>query len=208
LAESDFIVYMNDDMYVCPEWDEHLYSEISKLKDNAFLLSSTMIEPKATNNSCVIVSDFGNDIDSFQEDKLLAEFENLIKDDWYGSTWPPIVLHKDYWEKIGGFSEEFSPGMYSDPDLSMKMWQAGCRIFKGIGKSKVYHFQAKSTGKVKKNDGRKQFLLKWSLLPSTFYKCYLKMGEDYREPLPEPNVRSIDFRIRRFKAKLLSSLWN
>ena len=31
---------------------------------------------------------------------------------------------------MGGFSEEFFPGTGSDPDLNIKLWNAGVRIFK------------------------------------------------------------------------------
>ena len=43
-------------------------------------------------------------------------------------------------EKVGGFSEEFSPGAGSDPDLNMKLWNEGVRIFKCLNQSRVYHF--------------------------------------------------------------------
>lgn len=180
LAINDYIVYMNDDMYVCPKWDEYLLEEIEKAGTDKFMLSSTMIEHRYTGNDCVIVANYGDSVESFQEEKLLSEYHTFSKKDWSGSMWPPCVIHRSYWEKIGGFSEEFSPGMYSDPDFAMKMWQAGCRYFKGVSKSRVYHFQAKSTGKVRKNNGRKQFIQKWKLLPSAFGKYYLRRGQDFK----------------------------
>jgi len=61
----------------------------------------------------------------------------LIKKNWRGASWPPNVVHKNMWDLVGGFSIEFSPGMYSDPDFSMKLWQAGIRIMYGVGKSMV-----------------------------------------------------------------------
>ena len=68
LATTDYIVYMNDDMYVCPDWDLHLWNEIEKIGHNQFFLSSTMIEPLDTGNPCVLVGpQYGDDIASFQE---------------------------------------------------------------------------------------------------------------------------------------------
>ena len=32
------------------------------------------------------------------------------------------LIHRDLWNKVGGFSEEFYPGTGSDPDLNMKLW--------------------------------------------------------------------------------------
>jgi hypothetical protein len=71
--------------------------------------------------------------------------------------------------------------MYSDPDFSMKLWRFGIRIFKGVSASRVYHFQSKSTGKVKKNDGNKTFLIKWGVSAKVFYRDYLNMGKPYSE---------------------------
>jgi hypothetical protein len=43
---------------------------------------------------------------------------------------------------------------------------------------------SKSTGKVKKNNGRKQFLFKWGMTSRMFYDSILQIGKPYFE-LPE-----------------------
>ena len=61
------------------------------------------------------------------------------------------------WDKVNGLSEEFNPGMGSDPDLNMKLWNQGVRIFKGINNFKVYHFSTVTTRKrniIKRNNGK------------------------------------------------------
>jgi len=188
LAANDYIVYMNDDMYCCPGWDQHLADEIKNLTTDNFMLSSTMIEPNDTGNQAVIVADYGKDIESFREADLLKDLASFNKNDWSGSSWPPCVMSKKYWQIIGGFSIEFSPGMASDDDLSRKLWETGCRYFKGVGKSLVYHFQTKSTSRIKKNDGRKQFLLKWRSNISIFNKHYIKKGQPFTGPQQEPSA--------------------
>lgn len=188
LARHDYIVFMNDDMYVLPQWDNVLVEEIKKLNTDCFMLSSTMIEPRDTGNKCVLVANYGSGKEDFQEGKLLNEFQQLGKEDWSGSTWPPSVVYKKWWQKVGGYSEAFSPGMSSDDDFAMKMWSVGCRIFKGVGESKVYHFISKSTGRVAKNDGSKQFLQKWKMKQSTFHKFYTRRGELYNGQLKTPSL--------------------
>jgi GT2 family glycosyltransferase len=182
MVKTNYIVYINDDMYVCPDWDLELYKEIDQIGHDKFMLSSTLIEPYPSSNVNVvsIVKNFGDSIASFQEKDLLDSYKNLQKEDWSGSSWPPSIVSTKTWDIIGGFSIEFSPGMYSDPDFSMKLWKYGVRIFKGIGSSKVYHFQSKSTGRLKKNDGSRTFLLKWGLTAKTFYTYFLKMGKVYK----------------------------
>lgn len=186
LAKHDYIVYMNDDMYVCPEWDVHIANEIKAAGTDCFMFSSTMIEPINYNNPCVIHRDYGQAIETFNEAKLLAECGNIDKADWTGSTWPPTIVHRKYWLITGGYSIELSPGVSSDDDFSMKMWYAGCRLFKGIGKSRVYHFQSKSTLRITKNNGRKQFLMKWGINQSTFNKFYIRRGTPFTGPLQDP----------------------
>lgn len=203
-ATQDYILYLNDDMYCCPGWDTALVNTLKRLDTDLFMLSGTMIEPRGTNNPCVIVRDYGSDAAIFDEEKLLAELPQQHKANWYGATWPPTLVSKRWWFKVGGYSSEFSPGMSSDNDFSMKMWHAGCRIFIGVGDSLVYHFQCKSTGKVKKNDGGKQFLHKWGMRQSVFDRYFLRRGQpalglilDEPENTPELRWQMLRSRLKR-----------
>ncbi len=179
LIKSEYIVYVNDDMYLLPNWDLEFYREIERIGNKDFMLSGTMIEPIDTNNPCVIVKDYGRNVLDFQEELLLKEYDTLSIKDWSGSMWPPNVVHIELWDLVGGLSIEYSPGMYSDPDFSRKLFEVGVRCFKGKGNSLAYHFGSKSTKRVKKNNGRKTFLLKWGITPNTFTKEYLKLGERF-----------------------------
>lgn len=198
LLKTDYLLYMNDDMYVCPNWDNFLCNEINTIGHNNFFLSATMIEPE-TNNSSALEFNCGTSIETFDEEKLLSNFNNLEKQDWYGATWPPNIVHKDLWDLVGGYSTEFSPGMYSDPDFAMKLWQLGVRIFKGIGKSRVYHFSSISTSRIKKNNGYYQFINKWGITSRTFTDKFLLIGNKYFEELKEPTL-SFGIKLKnRFK---------
>lgn len=179
IVKSDYVAYLNDDMYALPNWDKVLKDDISKLDTKLFMISSTMIEPHDTSNPCVVVQDYGGHLKNFDEGLLLKEYKNYSIPDWSGSTWPPNVVHIDVWDLVGGLSIEFSPGMYSDPDFAKKLYEAGTRIFKGVGNSLVYHFGSKSTKRVKKNTGRDMFLLKWGMTASYFSKKILNIGKPY-----------------------------
>ena len=179
---TEYILYMNDDMYVCPEWDKVLWEEIQRLPDNKFFLSATLIQPRPFFCKSVIApANFGESVESFREQDLLENYRSLPHYDWFGSTWPPNVVHKEIWDLVGGYSLEFSPGMYSDPDFSAKLWMVGIRLFKGLSDSRVYHFESVSTGRVKKNNGSLQFLMKWGITSASFMRNVLKRGEPFRE---------------------------
>lgn len=186
-ATERYIVYLNDDMVVCPGWDSRLVERAASLDTDLFMISGTMVEPRASGNACVVVADYGDSADTFREAELLRDLPRLARPDWTGATWPPTLVHRRWWFACGGYSTEFSPGMGSDNDFSMKLWHAGCRHFIGVGDALVYHFQCKSTGKVVKNDGRRQFLHKWGLTQRLFDRLYLRRGTALSRPrLPEP----------------------
>ena len=200
LVKSDYFLFMNDDMYVCPAWDDFLWREIENAGNDLFFFSSTMIQPHGINDNSVIVENYGTSIDDFDEEKLLKGFASHDKGDWSGATWPPNVVSTRCWDLVGGYSVEFSPGMYSDPDFSRKLWEAGVRNFKGIGKSRVYHFSQVSTGKIRKNMGSKTFLMKWGITSGTFCKYYLKRGEPYAGKLKAPT--GFKFRLSLLRCKI------
>ena len=205
LIASEYILYMNDDMYACPGWDKELWEEIQKIGHNYFFISGTAIEPVDQSNNCVVVGDFGRDIQSFQEERLLNGFADRSMGDWQGATWPPNIVHRDIWDLAGGYSIEFSPGMYSDPDFSMKLWMMGIRLFKGLGKSRVYHFGSRSTGRVKKNNGYYRFIQKWGMTSSTLTKYYLRRGQPFDGPLQTPRI-SIGTKCKNLFQRLQTAL--
>lgn len=190
ISHTDYILYMNDDMYVCPNWDDVLLQEIKSIGHKNFFLSSTMIEPFDSQNSTMLFMDFGKKIESFDEAKLLKEYNNKFLKDWTGATWPPNIVHKDVWIAVGGYSVVFHPGMYSDPDFSMKLWHYGVRYFKGLAASRVYHFSGISTKRVKQNSGYYMFIQKWGVSTSVTMKKYLQMGKPFIGPVSTPNLKA------------------
>ncbi len=190
IAFADYFLYLNDDMYVCPRWDDHLINEIRNTGHDSFFFSGTAIEPVPAANAAIIVENFGSDIADFKEDVLLSRFHISQKSDWQGATWPPNVVHKKIWDLVGGYSIEYSPGLYSDQDFSMKLWKVGIRLFKGVSASRVYHFGRKSTKRMIRNQGYYTFISKWGMTAGTFTTRYLRNGQVFDGPLPSPNLAS------------------
>ena len=185
LVSNRYILYSHDDMYFCPNWDKVLLDEVKSLNHDNFYLSGTMIEP----NSGHIVCDFGIDLDTFKEDELLSKYMSINFYDHQGTHFAPHLVSKKMWDKVGGFSEEFNPGIGSDPDFNMKLWKEGVRIFKGLNDFKVYHFGSLTTRKKKnfiQNRGDKTFLKKWGFSTKFFKKYYLRSKTKYEGPLNEP----------------------
>jgi glycosyltransferase involved in cell wall biosynthesis len=200
LATTDLIAYMNDDMYACPGWDVPLLEAVERIGHERFMLSGTMIEPGGKTPGSILPHDYGGDPGNFRERDLLADLDGLRRADWSGATSPPTLVHRRMWELVGGYSVEFSPGMGSDPDLSMKLWLSGVREFRGVGASRVYHFRHKTVGRdLVLNDGGHEFALKYGLPISYFLWDMLRWGQAYAGPLPDP-PRDWRHRWARFRA--------
>ena len=181
-ANTQFLLYAHDDFYFCPKWDLVLKNELDKIKHKNFYLSGTMV------NNGQITLDCGSNLETFDEKRLLSKISDANYYDFQGSTWAPHLIHKETWDKVGGFSEEFFPGTGSDPDLNMKLWKEGVRIFKGINDFKVYHFGSIVTRKYKNHPtiktesgsrGAKIFLLKWGITIKFFKKFILNSDTKY-----------------------------
>ena len=195
-AQGEYVVYLNDDMVLAPGWDAALDRAIERVRRHgAFMLSGTMVEPVDTGNVCAVHADLGRDPATFDFERFAREAPQLARADWLGATWPPTLVSRELWHQVGGYSIEFSPGMGSDNDFSMKLWQAGCRLFLGVGDSLVYHFSETSTRRIRKNDGRRQFLMKWGMTQSGFDRHYLRRGQPVsagavlRDPRPSFGLR-------------------
>ena len=200
---TDYIVFLNDDMYVLPDWDKVLYDEILSLPDNRFFLSATSIQRHAGSGS-FIQADYGNHPSNFRETELLHYFRSHQIRDWMGATMPPNIVHRDVWDLVGGYSVEYTPGMYSDPDFTAKLWFCGIRYMKGLSASRVYHFETKSTGRIKKNQGQMQFLLKWGITSSSFRRFVTWRGLPFDEKLIGiVNSSGIKMNILRSRLKAL-----
>ena len=203
-AKTEFLLYAHDDFYFCPKWDLVLKSELDMIKHKNFYLSGTMV------NNGQITLDCGSNLETFDEKKLLSEISNANYYDFQGSTWAPHLIHKETWNKVGGFSEEFFPGTGSDPDLNMKLWKEGVRIFKGINDFKVYHFGSIVTRKYKNHPtiktesgsrGAKIFLLKWGITINFFKKFILNSDTKYLGELDDPK-KDINYLLQLTLCKL------
>lgn len=221
LAKNNYIVISHDDFYYCPEWDNICIQEISQINHNNFYLSGTTIGAtnsfKTKNGELPAYYNAGDCVENFNENKLLNDLEKIKSYDFQGSTKQPAIVHIDLWKKVGGWSEEFSPTGGDDSDFLMKLWIEKVRIFKGLGKSLVYHFGSITTRKKGKNSntylgsrGGKIFLKKWKITINFFEKFYLKSGIDenkkkivnkYDGSLKEPE-KNLKFFYELIKCKI------
>ena len=200
-SKMKYLLYSHDDMYFCPRWDVYLSEELANTKNDYFYFSGTMIEPF---KGAHLTYDCGKSIETFNEKKLIESFSSLSFYDHQGTHFAPHLISKRIWDLVGGFSEDFNPGIASDPDFNMKLWKAGVRIFKGIDKFRVYHFGSVTTRQkinFKQNKGNKIFLLKWGITTKFFKRYYLRSLSEFDGKLNEPK-KNLTFYFELFKCKI------
>ena len=211
LTTTDHILYAHDDMYFCKNWDIFLIDEINKQNNNQYYLSGTNVSTRhgLINFNC------GLTYLDFDEKKFHNFCSQDQTPDLQSSHWAPHLIHKELWDKIGGFSEEFNPGDGSDPDFCMKLWKQNVRIFKGVSKFKVYHFNSLTTrnDKIILNNGTRTFLSKYGFNPKFFRKYYLRGNNSvipFKGRLNNPkknfsmlldlSINKIKYTINKFRA--------
>ncbi len=212
LSRFDYILISHDDFYYCPDWDNLLMNEVKLIQHKNFYLSGTMVgavdKMSEKKKFYPPIFNAGTDYKKFDENKLINNIENIKFFDFQGTTKCPGLVHKDIWNKVGGWSEEFFPTGGDDSDFAMKLWNNNIRIFKGIGSSLVYHFGSITTRKKGDNlftyngsRGNKIFIKKWKISINFFEKFYLNSGlneknefifNKYKGPVKEP-VKSFKY---------------
>ena len=173
LASHEWVLYLNDDMVVCPGWDAAFAQAVSTTDTDLALFFSTLIQPRIGKNLHMVEMDLGTTAETFDLKGLLQNYLSEPRQDSEGGASQPTLFHRKWWQIVGGYSLEFSPGMSSDDDLLMKFWVAGCRHFRIVGACRVYHFVCKSTGRIKNNKGGRIFVMKWGMIQKDFYRRYM-----------------------------------
>lgn len=172
-ARNDWVLYMNDDMVAAPGWDKAMLAAVDSVDTDLALFFGTLIQPETDDHPDFIRQDFGRTPETFDETAFLAHNTDDTRGDKEGAASQPTLFCKKWWNMVGGYSIEFSPGMSSDDDLLMKFWVVGCRNYRIVGASRFYHFGMASTGRITHNQGGRMFAMKWGITQLEFYRYYL-----------------------------------
>lgn len=199
LATRDWILFMNDDMFCTPGWDSALVDALQDIGHSRVYLASQIIEPTDTGNAIVEVGPFGTGPADFDEAGMLAFAAALEVGDRNGTASQPMLVSRELWHRAGGYAIEFGPGMSSDDDFLMRLWLLGCRVFRQVGASRVYHFGCRTTDRIRRNRGGREFLMKWGVTQHDFKRNYLAQTAEAGAAARLPNVPrpSLSSRVKR-----------
>ena len=192
MSIGEYIVDMNSDMVVLPNWDIKMMNFLRRLEainNGLASVSATLIEPYPGNPEYYF-GDFGTHPDNFKYDGLLRNISHYQKDGIKKKDTiqfsHPIMMSRKTWDNIGGISLGYPfPGMCTDVDLGFKLlWsRAKCVM---VGDAFVYHFSSATLNRMRSEGygtpaGVQEFIKKWHKHPDDMYKKY-KVREEYKWP--------------------------
>jgi len=145
-AFNRFICLIDDDMYLCPDWDSNLYEFRiqNNLNDSAWVCS-TVIEREGGCSGSVQGSFGGRD--TFLEQQLLNvyKFYNVVPR--VSTQVTPLTIGLDTWKTIGGYDQAFFV-IGSEEGLAKRLYDRGTRNFVNAPDSLAYHFATTTTNKL------------------------------------------------------------
>lgn len=153
-ARGEYIVFLNNDTEVTNGWLDALVESFETF-DSVGMAGSKLIYPNGKlQEAGGIVWGSGKPWNIGNGDNAEHPKYNYTRQVDYLSG-AAVMIAKDVWEKVEGFSREFAPAYYEDTDLAFKVRAAGYKtVYSPF--STVVHFEGMSNGR-DTNAGIKRF---------------------------------------------------
>lgn len=153
-AKGTYLLFLNNDTQVQPNWLEPLVTLIESA-DDIGMVGSKLVYPDGTLQEAggILWRDgsawnYGN-----RQNPALPEFNYVKEVDYISGA--AIMLPRALWEEIGGFDERFVPAYCDDSDLAFTVRKMGYRVMLQP-QSVVVHFEGVSNG-TDTSSGQKQY---------------------------------------------------
>ena len=165
-ARGDFLVFLNNDTVVHPNWLQALL-DVFDVDDKAGMAGSKLIYPdgKLQEAGGIVWQDGSGWNYGRLDDPDKPEYNYIKEVDYISGA--SIIIKTDLWRSIGGFDEEFAPAYYEDTDLAFMVRKNGYKVVY-TPFSAVTHFEGQSHGvdeeagiKKFQQINNKKFYLKW-----------------------------------------------
>jgi GT2 family glycosyltransferase len=145
LARGKYLYFLNNDTQLQPGAITALLSVFADRPD-AGIVGSKLIYPDGRLQEAggIIWKDASGWNYGHGQDRSLPEF-NYIKETDYVSG-ASLMISRELWLNLGGFSEEFAPAYCEDSDLAFKTRAAGLKVYYQPA-STLIHFEGVSNGR-------------------------------------------------------------
>lgn len=165
-AKGKYILFLNNDTQVQPEWLNSLV-ELMESDAKIGMVGSRFVYPdgKLQEAGGIVWKDASAWNYGHGDDPSKPEYNYVKEVDYISGA--SIMIKSDLWGEIGGFDERFTPAYYEDSDLAFEVRKHGYKVMYQP-KSIVVHFEGVSNGtdvtegqKAYQVANREKFLEKW-----------------------------------------------
>ncbi|MBN9581026.1 MAG: glycosyltransferase, partial [Afipia sp.] len=166
-ARGRFLLFLNNDTVVMPNWLTALM-EAAKTYPDAAILGSKLLYPDGT------IQDAGAALFENATAFILGrgrprhEPQFCFDREVDYVTGASALISRAFWDEVGGFDERYAPAYCEDPDIAMAARAHGCCVIFVAG-SEVVHFehssygaQLETTWKIYQTVNTEKLLEKWS----------------------------------------------
>lgn len=174
IASGKYIVLLNNDTLVQPEWLMWLIKTLEEKPDVGLVGSKLLFSNGKLQEAGGIVFRDGTCLNYGRDDDPDKPEYNYFKDVDYCSG-AAICIRKLLWTKLGGFDMQFIPAYYEDTDLAFAIRNMGYRTVYQP-KSIVIHFENISHGKdihfkmnINQAKNHPKFIEKWAKILGEYY---------------------------------------
>lgn len=144
-ARGEFVVFLNNDVYVLPGWLDTLYATFAD-QSNVGLVGSQLLYPDGfLQEAGGIIWANGQGWNYGRGEYPMLPHYTYLRDVDYCSG-ASIMLRTALFRSVGMFPTAFMPAYYEDADLAMAVKAAGYRVVYQPG-SMVVHFEGVSSGR-------------------------------------------------------------
>jgi GT2 family glycosyltransferase len=143
-TSTPYVLLLNNDTVVTDRWLSELLDTFARVPE-AGLVGSKLLYPNGLLQEAGGVVWKGGAAANYgrMDDPRRPEF-NYMRDVDYVSG-AAILVKREAWDRVGGFSDELAPAYYEDTDLTMKLRAAGYRVlYQPL--SEVIHLEGISSG--------------------------------------------------------------
>jgi len=192
LARGEFVAFLNNDTETTALWLDELVAAFRNF-DAIGLVGSKLVYPDGRlQEAGGVIWSSGNPWNVGRNASAEDPRYNYLRAADYVSG-AALMIRRDLWQHVGGFSEEFAPGYFEDTDLAMKVRETGHSVLY-VPQSVVYHFEGQTGGtsvshgaKAFQEVNRPKFRKKWA----DVFRGHGKEGEN----VDREKDRTASFRV-------------
>ncbi len=185
-ARGDYIVLLNDDTVVLPNWLEPMIADVKRLENVGAVGSCNLSFEDTIEEAGSVIFSNGTTMGVGRDMPADALEWDFVRDVDYLSA-SSMLLPRAAWEAVGGLNIRFHPAYHEDVDLCLRLKELGYRIIYEP-RSKVRHHVSQSSD---------QF---WKDMLMQHNRDYMaqRWVNEYRENLPAPiSWDEMDFHVER-----------